>query len=216
MYTLFCHDKGLIISNCYYQNPNMQLRIPLCYESSPEWIETVLSDFDSFLQDHANCERKASAMAMSFVAKFPDRVEIIPQLIDTAIEELEHFQSVYEIMKQRGILLPHEIGQDVYMKQLVDKCRSGKLERFMDRLLLASVVENRGAERFKLVYENIEDSELKKFYHDLWASEAKHGEIFVHMALNYFKEDDVFKRLEELNDLEGEIISNMPITAALH
>lgn len=194
----------------------MQLRVPLCYESSPEWIEKVLSDFDSFLQDHANCERKASAMAMSFVAKFPDRIEIIPQLIDTAIEELEHFRSVYKIMEERGILLPHEIGQDIYMKQLVDKCRSGKQERFMDRLLLASVVENRGAERFKLVYENIDDKELKKFYHDLWASEAKHGEIFVHMALNYFEEDDVFNRLEELNDLEGEIISNMPITAALH
>ncbi|MFY0654731.1 MAG: tRNA-(ms[2]io[6]A)-hydroxylase [Cyclobacteriaceae bacterium] len=194
----------------------MQLRIPLCYESSPEWVNAVMSDFDSFLKDHANCERKASAMAMSFVAKFPDRVEIIPALIDTAVEELEHFRSVYEIMEKRGIILPHEIGQDVYVKQLVDKCRSGRLERFMDRLLLASVVENRGAERFRLIYENLEDPELKKFYHDLWASEAKHGEIFVEMALNYFEEDEVYDRLEEMNELEGEIISKMPITPALH
>ena len=194
----------------------MQLRIPLCKESPPEWIKTVLADFDSFLKDHANCERKASAMAMSFVAKFPDRLEIIPLLIDTAVEELEHFRSVYEIMEKRNIILPHEIGQDVYVKQLVDQCRSGRLERFMDRLLLASVVENRGAERFKLVYENVEDPELKSFYHDLWASEAKHGEIFVQMALNYFDEDEVFDRLEEINTQEGIIMSNMPITAALH
>lgn len=194
----------------------MQLRVPLCYESSPEWVEAVMSDFDSFLKDHANCERKASAMAMSFVAKFPDRVEIIPMLIDTAVEELEHFRSVYQIMQKRNLILPHEIGRDVYVKQLVDQCRSGRLERFMDRLLLASVVENRGAERFRLVYENLEEKELKKFYHDLWASEAKHGEIFVEMALNYFEEKDVFKRLEELNELEGDIISKMPITPALH
>lgn len=194
----------------------MQLRVPLCYESSPDWVEAVMSDFDSFLKDHANCERKASAMAMSFVAKFPDRVEIIPMLIDTAVEELEHFRSVYQIMKKRNLILPHEIGQDIYMKQLVDQCRSGRLERFMDRLLLASVVENRGAERFRLIYENLEEKELKKFYQDLWASEAKHGEIFVEMALNYFEEKDVFKRLEELNELEGNIISKMPITPALH
>jgi len=194
----------------------MQLRVPLCYESSPEWVEAVMSDFDSFLKDHANCERKASAMAMSFVAKFPDRVEIIPMLIDTAVEELEHFRSVYQIMEKRNLILPHEIGRDVYVKQLVDQCRSGRLERFMDRLLLASVVENRGAERFRLIYENLEDKELKKFYHDLWASEAKHGEIFVEMTLNYFDEKDVFTRLEELNELEGDIISKMPIAPALH
>ncbi|MEQ9286155.1 MAG: tRNA-(ms[2]io[6]A)-hydroxylase [Cyclobacteriaceae bacterium] len=194
----------------------MQLRVPLCIESSPEWVNAVINDFDSFLKDHANCERKASAMAMSFVAKFPDRVEIIPLLIDTAVEELEHFRSVYQIMEKRNLILPHEIGQDKYVKQLVDKCRSGRLERFMDRLLLASVVENRGAERFRLVYENLDDPELKKFYHDLWASEAKHGEIFVQMALNYFDEKNVFERLKELNELEADIISNMPITPALH
>lgn len=194
----------------------MQLRVPLCIESSPEWVNAVINDFDSFLKDHANCERKASAMAMSFVAKFPDRVEIIPLLIDTAVEELEHFRSVYQIMEKRNLILPHEIGQDKYVKQLVDKCRSGRLERFMDRLLLASVVENRGAERFRLVYENLNDPELKKFYHDLWASEAKHGEIFVQMALNYFDEKNVFERLKELNELEADIISNMPITPALH
>ena len=80
----------------------MKSSIALECVSSPEWVAAVMEDFDAFLQDHANCERKASAMAMSFVAKFPDRVEIIPELIETAIEELEHFQSVYEIMKERG------------------------------------------------------------------------------------------------------------------
>lgn len=194
----------------------MQKRLPLSYDSSPEWVEAVLTDFDAFLQDHANCERKASSMAMSFVAKYPDRLEIIPELIRTAIEELEHFQSVYEIMKERNIQLPHEIGQDLYVKKLVDQCRSGRTERFMDRLLLASVVENRGAERFRLVYENLSDEKLKKFYQELWASEARHGEIFVEMALNYFNEMDVFQRLSEINEIEGEIMASMPLKAALH
>lgn len=194
----------------------MKLSLELSATSSQEWVDAVMDDFDSFLQDHANCERKASAMAMSFVAKYPDRKEILPELIDTGIEELEHFKMVYEVMKQRNVPLPHEIGQDIYIKNLLNLCRSDRERRFMDRLLIASIVECRGAERFRLVYENLEPGELKKFYHMLWASEAKHGNIFVKMALVYFPEEETYKRLDELNKAEGEIISSLPIKAALH
>ena len=55
----------------------MKLTLDLASESKQEWIDAVMADFNSFLQDHADCERKASAMAMSFVAKYPDRKEII-------------------------------------------------------------------------------------------------------------------------------------------
>lgn len=194
----------------------MKLRIDLDVASSEEWINAVISDFDEFLKDHANCERKASAMAMSFVAKYPDRTEILDELIETGIEELEHFNQVYQIMKKRGIQLPHEIGQDMYVKQLLDLCHSGKEQRFRDRLLLASLVETRGAERFRMVYEAVEDPELKEFYHALWASEARHGEIFVKMALNYFDEQVVYNRLTEMKLAEAEIITNLPIKPALH
>ena len=97
----------------------MKLSIELDCPSSKEWIDAVMEDFDSFLQDHANCERKASSMAMSFVAKYPDRKEIIPELIETAVEELEHFQQVYTIMEERGVELPHQIGQDLYVKIII-------------------------------------------------------------------------------------------------
>lgn len=194
----------------------MKVSLELECESSPEWLKAVINDFDAFLQDHANCERKASAMAMSFVAKFPDRVEIIPELIETAIEELEHFQSVYRIMENRGVQLPAQMGKDHYVQQLVDHCRSGRDDRFLDRLLLASIVECRGAERFRLVYEALEDKQLKSFYHQLWASEAKHGNIFVNMALNYFDRNSVYNRLEELNRIEAGVLQALPLRPALH
>ncbi|MEP5612894.1 MAG: tRNA-(ms[2]io[6]A)-hydroxylase [Cyclobacteriaceae bacterium] len=194
----------------------MQFRIKLNVPTKSEWVEAVLEDFDSFLQDHADCERKASAMALSFVAKYPDRLEIIPELIDTSVEELEHFRDVYEIMKKRGIQLSHEIPQDLYMKKLLDFCRDGREERFMDRLLLASLVETRGAERFRLIYEALREPELKEFYRRLWASEARHGEVFVKMTLNYFEESNVYDRLEEMKKAEGEILNNLPIRPALH
>ncbi len=194
----------------------MKLNLDIAKPSSQAWIDAVMSDFDSFLQDHLDCERKASSMAMSFIAKYPDRKEIIPELIETGIEELEHFQQVYNLMAERNIPLPSSMGEDPYVKALIKRCHSGREERFMDRLLIASIVETRGAERFKMVAEHLEDSNLKKFYKMLWTSEAKHGHIFVKMALNYFEKDEVYKRLEWWVEQEQEIIDSLEIRAALH
>lgn len=194
----------------------MKYSIDLSYDTPPEWANQVLEDFDAFLQDHADCERKASSMAMSFVAKCPDKLEIIPELIETGLEELEHFRDVYVLMEKRGVPLKKEMQQDEYMQKLIKTLRSGRDERLMDRLLLASIVECRGAERFRLIEEALEHPELKKFYKLLWTSEAKHGNIFVKMALNYWDEEVVYKRLKELTDIEGEICSQLPWRPALH
>lgn len=194
----------------------MKLSLDLTYDTSPEWVQTVLNDFDSFLQDHADCERKASAMAMSFIAKCPDKGEIIPELIETALEELEHFQDVYRLMESRGVPLKKEMAQDMYIKQLMACCRSGSDDRLLDRMLLASVVECRGAERFRLVAEAVEDPEIKAFYKRLWTSEAKHGHIFVKFALNYWDEATVYQRLEELVADEARICSSLELRPALH
>ena len=195
----------------------MKLSLDLVTSTSPQWVKAVMADFPSFLQDHADCERKASAMAMSFVAKYPDRVEIIPELIETGVEELEHFQQVYAHMAKRGIRLAKEMQPDPYITALLNLCHTDPTNRFLDRLLLASIIECRGAERFRLVCDAIEnDGELKEFYHMLWASEAKHGNIFVKMALNYFPEKQVYSRLDELNKAEAKIIDNLPLRAALH
>jgi tRNA-(ms[2]io[6]A)-hydroxylase len=195
----------------------MKYSLELATATHPDWVRTVSADFPAFLQDHADCERKASAMAMSFVAKYPDRIEIIPELIETAIEELGHFQQVYAHMARRGIRLAKEISEDPYIRALLALCRTDPLNRFLDRLLLASIIECRGAERFRLVCAALEhDVELKEFYHQLWVSEAKHGNIFVKMALNYFEKRSVYSRLQELNEAEGKIIQCLKLRPALH
>ncbi len=194
----------------------MKLNLDIAVPSSEAWLDAVMSDFPSFLQDHADCERKASAMAMSFVAKYPDREEILPELIETAIEELEHFQMVHQLMQERGIPLLHSIGEDIYVKRLIKQCHPGREERFLDRLLIASVLETRGAERFRLVADALEEPKMKKFYKTLWTSEAKHGHIFVKMALNYFEQDQVYPRLQWWIEKEAEAIESLEIRAALH
>ncbi len=195
----------------------MKFSLDLTVATPPEWMDAVMANVPAFLQDHADCERKASAMAMSLVAKYPDRLEIIPELIATGVEELEHFQQVYAVMRERGIPLAKEIETDPYIKSLMALIHSDSERRFLDRLLLASVIECRGAERFRLVSQAMTDDEqLRRFYHNLWVSEAKHGHIFVKMALEYFEKEHVYERLSFLNDEEGKIVAGLEFRPALH
>ena len=194
----------------------MEFDIKLKWDTPKEWIETVLADFPKFLQDHADCERKASAMAMSFVAKCPDRVEIIPELIETALEELVHFKLVYEIMDQKKITLPKQLEQDNYIGGLIKKCRSGREERLLDRMVVAAVVEARGGERFRIVAENIEEEELQKFYDMLWRSEYKHSDVFLRLALSYWKWEEIEERLVYFIHEEAIICEGLPFRAAVH
>jgi tRNA 2-(methylsulfanyl)-N6-isopentenyladenosine37 hydroxylase len=194
----------------------MKLSIDLSYHTPKEWGDYVWKDFNSFLQDHADCERKASAMAMSFVAKCPDKILIIPELIETALEELEHFKLVYQLMEKRGVQLVSSMPKDFYIESLIGLCRSSPMERLLDRMMLASIIECRGAERFKLVADSALDEEIKRFYKMLWTSEAKHGNIFVKLAFNYWSERVVMDRLVYLNNKEGEICEKLPWRYALH
>ena len=194
----------------------MKLNLDLAVDSKQEWLDAVMSDFNAFLQDHADCERKASSMAMSFVAKYPDRLAILPELIETGIEELEHFQDVYKLMQARGVQLRPSMGEDLYVKALIKQCHSGRNERFMDRLLIASVLETRGAERFRMIAEALQEPDLKRFYKTLWTSEAKHGHIFVKMALEYFDKSTVYDRLQWWIDQEAVVLEGLEIRPALH
>ena len=190
--------------------------IDLAFNTDPAWAHYIVSEhLDAFIADHANCERKASSMAMSLIVKYPDRLAIIPPLIALAQEELAHFQQVYEIMVQRQIPLIKDT-QDPYVNGLLKLMRHGREPRFMDRLLLSSIIECRGAERFKLISQALDDVDLSHFYRDLWAVEAKHGHQFVAFALCYFEQDVVYPRLQTLSEAEAQLVQAMPWRPSLH
>jgi tRNA 2-(methylsulfanyl)-N6-isopentenyladenosine37 hydroxylase len=189
--------------------------IDLTYPTPTEWTATALSDFDHFLIDHANCERKASALAMSFVVRYPDKVKIIPALIALAKEELEHFDEAYQLMQKRGLELSKD-EQDPYVNELLKHARHGRHERFIDRMLIASVVESRGAERFGLIAKAHPEAEIRGFYDRLYKAELKHAHLFAQLLLEYVDEAAVYSRLQELNTIEGEIVQRLPWRPALH
>lgn len=189
----------------------MRLRV----KTSPLWLDTVLSDFDRFLVDHALCERKASALAMSLAAHYPDRTELVAAMIELAIEELEHFKQVFSLIVERGLSLAAD-EKDAYVNLLRQLIRKSPDEYFLDRLLIASIIEGRGTERFQMVAENVTDTRLKEFYMEFWRAEARHTGLFLRLAKKYFALDVVESRYEQLLDAEAKIIQKLPLRAAVH
>jgi len=187
----------------------------LLSQTPKEWLKTALQDFDAFLIDHAACERKASAIGLSFVVRYPDRPEILEPMVRFAREELEHFHQVIRLLVQRG-LTPAADEEDAYVKKLTHAARTGRDERFLDRLLIAGLIEARGHERLEMVAAAIEDPTLKNFYTKLSSAESRHRDFFIDMAKLYFDEETITKRLHELAQAEKRAIESVPHRSALH
>lgn len=187
----------------------------LKYVTPAQWTETVLADFDTFLLDHAACEKKASSMAMSMVSHYPDKTELVRAMIDLAIEELSHYRDVVKIISERELRLAAD-EKDPYVTQFRRAIRQGREAYLLDRLLIAAIVEARGHERFGLVAEALPEGPLKRFYQAITSSEARHFELFVALAKRYIDEAKVTTRLQELLQVEAEIAAQLPFRPALH
>jgi len=181
------------------------------------WLAAVFGDFDAFLLDHANCERKASATGMSFVARYPDRREMLNPMIEFAKEELEHFHIMYRICEARGLMLADDY-KDPYVNGLRSQIRGGGEAHLLDRLLVSGVVEARGCERLYMVAEELktQDPALHPAYLDLARAESRHHGFFFRMARLYFSEAEVQERGGQLLDFEAELVGRLPHRAAVH
>lgn len=179
------------------------------------WLEVVMNDFDSFLLDHAACERKASATGMSFVVRYPDRKVLLEPLIEFAREELEHFHRVFRVVAARGLILQPDY-KDEYVNQLRSQVRRGGDVMLLDRLLVAGIVEARGCERLRLVATADLDPDLAEMYQDLGRAEARHHALFFRLARQVAPETEVQARASELLDFEAELVRSLPLRAAVH
>ena len=189
--------------------------IKLHISTSPRWLSAVLGDFDSFLLDHAAAERKASAVALSLISHYPDRERLVAAMMDLAREELEHFYQVYRQLQKRGLILEKD-RKDAYVRELRAQIRGGSEDYFLDRLLVAGIVEARGCERFGLIADALSEDELGKFYRAIADSEARHNQVFIELAQTYFPGERVDSRLDTLLGAEASILAGLEIRAALH
>ena len=107
-------------------------------------------------------------------------------------------------------------SKDLYIKKIRAVFRHGQQEYFLDRMLVAGVIEARGYERFSMVAQALPAGKDKDFYDAIAKSEAKHKDLFVELAYQYFDKDVVDKRLEEILISEADICAQIPFTGALH
>ena len=185
--------------------------------TDPRWVNIVESNISEILTDHAWCEQKAASNALSLIVNNPNYTELVTELMKIAKEELDHFEQVHNIIKERGLTLGIE-RKDNYVNELFKFMKKGgsRQSSLIDRLLFSAMIEARSCERFRVLSENIKDKKLAKFYHDLMVCEAGHYTTFLGFARKYGEGIDVEKRWKEWLDYEASIITNYGKSETVH
>lgn len=184
-------------------------------ETGQRWLDQVEKHTEEILIDHAHCEKKAAGTALNLMFAYIEDEELCREMTSIVNEELEHFQMVRDILKQRGIEF-RRMKPSSYGGQLHELIRSGEPQRAVDRLLVAGLIEARSCERFGQLRRHLADAELRDFYDSLFESEARHHAVYVRLAKHYAPESEVMARLEELATAEAAIIAAGDENARMH
>ena len=189
----------------------------LQFETSTSWAEIAKDNLEQILTDHAFAEQKASANAISIIINYSEETDLVKDMSDIAIEELEHFRMVHQLMIKRGFVLGREQNND-YAKSLQKFFPKTKDRQtaLINRLLVAALIEARSCERFKVFSENMQDEELSKFYKDLMVSEANHYTLFLGYARKYMDRKTVDEKWKSLLAFEAEMMKSRGTRATVH
>jgi len=185
--------------------------------TDPRWVDIAEQNVQEILTDHAYCEQKAASAAISIIVQFPEHTELVEAMAELAKEEMDHFQMVLGHLKQRNWKLGRE-QKDNYVRDLQGFFEGANRKRHLvNRLLLAAMIEARSCERFRVLSENIKDSELASFYKKLMKSEANHYSMFLQFAKKFGEpEIDVDKIWKEFLSFEAEVISRYGSKEMMH
>jgi tRNA 2-(methylsulfanyl)-N6-isopentenyladenosine37 hydroxylase len=174
--------------------------------TSERWLAQVDQSLEQILIDHAHCEHKAAAVAMSLLGAYIENRDLCDEMTKIIQEELEHFHLVLDLLARRGIEFrlqqPGHYGRE--LRQLI---RPNEPDRAVDRLLIGGLIEARSCERFSLLAEHVQDPELAQFYASLFESEARHHSTYVRLAKQFADPELVKQRLSELSAAEAQIIA---------
>lgn len=183
--------------------------------TDPAWVTLALERFDDILIDHAHCEKKAAANALSLLQSYPELPGLPEKMARLAREESTHLARVLAWMTDRGVTLKKD-GGDPYAQRLQTLIRKSQPERRLDRLLVAAVIEARSCERLSLLAEHLPEGRLQRFYAELAQSEDGHQELFFRLACEAGGETDARQRLDELLTAEAKIVEEVGVRAAIH
>lgn len=186
----------------------LKLQLP----TDPRWVRLVDENLEEILTDHAYCEQKAASSCVSLIIQFPERQQLVDVLTPIVAEEWDHFQRVMALIRKRGFRFGRKRSDEYAVKLGKLERKGDRIERqLMDKLLINALIEARSCERFRILWKNLQDEELKQFYYELMASEAGHYVTFIKLAKEYMPEEIVKERWQELLRLEADIINNLEV-----
>src|SRR5215207_4700454 len=110
------------------------------------WLSKTLDQLPAVLVDHAHLERKAATSALN-LEKYRDLFPRVEELNAIAIEELQHFQLVLELLKRRDIPFSQPFPSP-WITGLMRSIRSGQRHQALDHLICFSLIEGRSCEKF--------------------------------------------------------------------
>lgn len=185
--------------------------------TDPRWVNIVEKNIEEILTDHAYCEQKAASNAITIIVKFPQYPDVVKAMSELVKEEIEHFQMVHDEILKRGFSLGRE-RKDEYIHDLLSFIRKGgdDEQQFVERMLFGAMIEARSCERFRILSEELKDSDLRVFYRELMESEARHYTTFLNFAKKYSKRIDVDQRWKEFLEFESTLMTKYGKQETIH
>ncbi len=182
----------------------------LILATDPRWVNIADKNIREILIDHAYCEQKAASSCISLIIQFPDKAKLVERLTPIVAEEWSHFESVLRKLHQRGWTLGFQ-RKDNYILKINALIKKGgnREQQLVEKLLLNALIEARSCERFRLLWKDIRDEDLSKFYYELMVAEAGHYKAFLSLARDYAEPDLVEERWKELLHLESALIRKL-------
>ena len=180
-----------------------------------DWLPKVMSNLPAVLVDHAHLERKAATTALN-LEKYRDLYGRVDELNAIAIEELQHFQLVLGLLKQRGISFSQPYPS-AWITALMRSIRNGTRQQVIDHLICCSLIEGRSCEKFQILAGALElvDHPLSQFYGSLVESEGNHYATYILMARE-IDDAETDQRLDFYLDLDARLIREPNPQPILH
>ena len=178
------------------------------------WVDAALRDLPTLLVDHANCEKKAAATAMSLMHRHTENPVLLNKMSRLAREELRHFEQVMKLMQRRGIDYTL-VTASRYAAGLRDLVRKKDPARLVDTLLVGALIEARSCERFATLVPHL-DGELGEFYASLLKSESRHFQDYLKLAADQSDETELEARLQVFREREQELIESADSEMRFH
>ena len=170
------------------------------------WLTAAVESLPVLMIDHANCEKKAAATAMSLMHRYTNNTTLLNKMSRLAREELRHFEQVLKLMTRRGIAY-ESVTASRYAQTLREKVRKKDPHKLVDTLIVGALIEARSCERFAALAPHV-DTELRDFYTSLLKSESRHFSDYIGLAKRLEDADVVDERLDLFRSVERELIES--------